>query len=390
MNGKPMYNGHGPDPGVLYMSVCVRISRTLIAALSVGAAVGADSDYFEMKVRPVLAANCFACHTATKMGGLELNSREAMLKGGASGPAMIPGDPDGSLLIQAVRQTHAKLKMPPTGKLPAEAIDALALWIRDGAVWPRQTAPPASPGSAISAEQRQWWSLQPVKKAEPPVVKNTRWAATPIDRFILQRVEARNLRPAPPADRRTLLRRAFYDLTGLPPTAAEVDAFLRDTSPDAYAKAVDRLLASPRYGERWGRYWLDIARYADHNVNSPGNQMVPNVWRYRDWVVQAFNEDMPYDQFVKAQLAGDLMQPKERYAGGLGLFANNPEFQDDRVDTLTRGFLGFTVACAAVSRSQVRPDPESRLLRAARGLRQQPAQPVPAGAEGDRRQVQGG
>jgi hypothetical protein len=281
------------------------------------------------------------------MGGLEMSSREAMLKGGASGPALIPGDPDRSLMIQAIRQMHAKLKMPPTGKLPAEAIEALTTWVRDGAAWPQHGAPAAATAKiGMSAEQRQWWAFQPVKKPDPPVVKNSRRASTPIDRFILQELEARKLQPVGPADRRTLLRRASYDLTGLPPTAPEVDAFVRDSSPDAFANAIDRLLASPRYGERWGRYWLDIARYADQQLNAGGDQTVPNAWRYRDWVVQAFNDDMPYDQFVKAQLAGDQMEPKERYIGGLGLFANNPEFQDDRIDTLTRGLLGLTVACA--------------------------------------------
>src|SRR6185436_18822902 len=172
--------------------------------------------------------------------------------------------------------------------------------VRDGAAWPEHAAAAESGGPTISAAQRQWWAFQPVTKPEPPAVKNSRWAATPIDRFILERLEAKNLHPVPPADRRTLLRRASYDLTGLPPKPEEVDAFVRDSAPDAYAKAIDRLLASPGYGERWGRYWLDIARYADQQLNASGDQTVPNAWRYRDWVVKAFNDDMPYDQFVKA------------------------------------------------------------------------------------------
>jgi hypothetical protein len=328
------------------MNVRNQIDRAFLLVLAAGISTAADADFFEMKVRPVLAANCLACHAATKMGGLEMSSREAMLKGGASGPALIPGDPDRSLMIQAVRQTHAKLKMPPTGKLPEDAIEVLTTWVRDGAAWPQHQAPAAGGKSGITPEQRQWWAFQPVKKVDSPAVKNTKWAVTPIDRFVLRQLEAKGLQPVQQADRRTLLRRASYDLTGLPPSPQEVDSFLRDASPDAFAKAVDRLLASPRYGERWGRYWLDIARYADQQLNAGGDQTTANAWRYRDWVVQAFNDDMPYDQFVKAQLAGDQMEPKERYVGGLGLFANNPEFQDDRIDTLTRGFLGMTVACA--------------------------------------------
>ncbi|MBM3814893.1 MAG: DUF1549 domain-containing protein [Acidimicrobiia bacterium] len=294
-------------------------------------------DFFEMKVRPVLASQCFACHNTAKMGGLELTSREALMRGGNTGPAVRPGDPDSSLLIQAVRQTHERFKMPPTGKLKPAEIEALATWIRDGAHWPE----------AVRAKPAEkWWAFQPVTKPSPPAVKNIAWARTPIDRFLLARLEAEKLQPAPPADRRTLIRRATYDLTGLPPTPEQVDAFLADRSPDAFAKVVDRLLAAPHYGERWGRYWLDIARYSDDKLNSTQDEPVDNVWRYRDWVIQAFNDDMPYDQFVKAQLAGDLMQPRERYIAGLGLFANNPNFQEDRVDALSRGLLGLTVACA--------------------------------------------
>jgi hypothetical protein len=314
----------------------------LLLSIVFAASAASPNDFFEMKVRPVLAKHCLSCHAGTKMGGLEMTSRESLLRGGNSGPAVQPGKPEESLLIQAVRQTHARIKMPPTGRLPESEIEDLVAWIREGAEWPHREAPPP----AISAEQRKWWSLQPVRKPAPPEVRKSAWATSPIDRFILAQLEAKNLRPAPPADRRTLLRRATYDLTGLPPTPEEVEAFAADRAPDAFARVIDRLLASPRYGERWGRYWLDIARYSDDKLNSTQDEPQPNVWRYRDWVIQALNDDMPYDAFVKAQIAGDFMEPKERYLAGLGFFANSPQFQDDRVDALTRGFLGLTVACA--------------------------------------------
>ncbi|MCW5976925.1 MAG: PSD1 domain-containing protein [Bryobacteraceae bacterium] len=300
-----------------------------------------------MKVRPALANNCFSCHTSAKMGDLVMDSREALLRGGQSGPAVRPGDPDGSLLIQAVRQTHDRIKMPPGGRLPASDIEALERWIRDGAEWPEHASvSPAPAGLRIGEEQRAWWAFQPVRKPDPPPVKDEAWARTTIDRFVLARLERENLRPVRPADRRTLIRRASYDLTGLPPTPAEVDAFVADRSAEAFEKVVDRLLASPRYGERWGRYWLDIARYSDDKLNSTQDEPQPNVWRYRDWVIQAFNDDMPYDLFVKAQIVGDRMGDKEKYVAGLGFFANSPQFQEDRVDALGRGFLALTVACA--------------------------------------------
>jgi hypothetical protein len=326
---------------------------SLVAALlpcAGGAATAADQrDFFEMRVRPVLAKNCFGCHTAAKMGGLEMSGREALIKGGKSGPAIVPGDPDKSLLIQAVAQTHDRLKMPPAGKLPETEIADLRAWIKDGAVWPEvATVKDAKPEYVITPEQRAFWAFQPVRKPELPTVKDQKWARTPIDHFILAKLESKDLRPAPLAGKHTLIRRATLDLIGLPPTPEEVEAFVRDTSKDAFAKVVDRLLASPHYGERWGRYWLDVARYSDDKLNSTMDDPYANSFRYRDWVIRAFNEDMPYDRFVKAQIAGDLLGEKdpEKYAAGLAFYANSPEFQEDRVDVTTRGFLGLTVACA--------------------------------------------
>ena len=287
------------------------------------------TDFFETRVRPVLAKNCYACHTGSRMGGLDLSSREALLKGGNSGPALRLGDPSASLIIQAVKKEHERLKMPPTGPgLKAEEIADLSAWIKDGAVWPMAAGVAAATSKKITPEQRAFWSFQPVRA---PEVKAT------ID-SLFGKVGA-------PVDRRSLLRRVTFDLIGLPPTPEEADAFLADKSPDAYAKVVNRLLASPHYGERWGRVWLDVARYSDDKLNSEFDDPRPNAFRYRDWVIGAFNSDMPYDTFVKAQLAGDLMGNPELIAG-LGMYAMSPEFQDDRVDVTTRGFLGLTVACA--------------------------------------------
>ncbi len=295
-----------------------------------------------MKVRPVLAKNCFSCHTNSKLGGLDLSTRETLLKGGKSGPAVVPGDPSQGLLMKAIRFEDSKLKMPMGGaKLSPVEIAAIETWIKDGATWP-DSPKPAAKGYVITPEQKAFWSFQPIRKPTPPAVKNAR---TNIDRFILAKLEEKKLKPASRASRTTLLRRASYDLTGLPPTPEEMDAFLADKSPNAFEKEIDRLLASPRYGERWGRYWLDVARYSDDKLNSTMDEPAKNAFRYRDWVIDAFNKDLPYDTFLKAQLAGDLMNNKDLVAG-TGMYALSPEFQDDRVDVTTRGFLAMTVACA--------------------------------------------
>lgn len=307
-----------------------------------------DRESFEMKVRPVLARNCYACHTQSKMGGLRLDSREAILAGGKTGPAIIAGDPEKSLLIQAVTHKHERLKMPPAGELKPEEISALSAWIKEGAYWPPETAKEAGPAYVITPEQRAFWSFQPVREPAPPAVKDRTWARTPADHFILAKLESQGLKAAPPASRRTLIRRASLDLTGLPPTPGEIDAFEADRSPDAFAKVVDRLLASPGYGECWGRHWLDVARYADDKLNSTQDEPYANAFRYRNWVIGAINGDMPYDVFLKAQIAGDQMPASDplKYLPALGFFALSPEFQDERVDALSRGFLGLTVACA--------------------------------------------
>jgi hypothetical protein len=280
------------------------------------------------------------------MGGLQLDSREHFVKGGKSGPIVVPGDPDASHLVKALRY-DADPKMPPTGKLPAAQIAAVEAWVKGGAVWPQnEKTVSKTPPYKITAEQRAFWSFQPVKAGPAPDVKGSKWARTEIDRFIAAKLEVRGLHPVRPADRRTLIRRASYDLTGLPPTAEEVDAFEQDRAPDAFAKVVDRLLASRRYGERWGRLWLDVARYSDDRLDSERDNPYQASFRYRDWVIQAIQNDMPYDVFVKAQIAGDQLPDHEKYEPGLGFYALSPEMQDDRVDATARGFLGLTVACA--------------------------------------------
>lgn len=341
-----------------------RVALCCGIALSTGLAIAADSaEFFEMKVRPVLAKNCYGCHTDSMMGGLRLDSANSVKRGGKSGPPIVAGKPDESLLIQAIRQTHERLKMPPNGKLKDQEIADIAEWVRAGAVWPEGAAAsspkPASPDYVITAEQRAFWSFQPVRKPIVPAVKDKAWPRSPIDSFVLAKLEAQGLKPAGMTDKRILIRRATLDLTGLPPTPEEIDSFLADKSPDAFAKVVDRLLASPRYGERWGRYWLDVARYSDDKLSSTAEDAYPNAFRYRDWVIQAFNHDMPYDTFVKAQIAGDFLPSSDplQYRPGLGFYALSPEMQDERVDATTRGFLGLTVACAQCHNHKFDPIP---------------------------------
>ncbi len=325
-------------------------------------------DFFENKVRPVLAENCYDCHTSAEMGGLRVDSRERLLQGGKSGAAIMPGDPDKSLLIQAVRQT-GDLKMPKGGKLKPEEVQALVDWIKAGAQWPETkagAAPPPAPTKAITPEQRAFWSFRPLREPAIPAVKERSWAKTNVDSFVLAKLESKGMKPVSPADRRTLIRRVTLDLTGLPPTPEEIDAFVADKSPNAYEKVVDRLLASPRYGERWGRHWLDVARYAEDDVRGldpKGRGYMPfeGAYVYRDWVIQAFNNDMPYGDFIKAQLAGDLLPEPQRdkSVAGTAIMGQGPWWWDqaepiqgradernERIDMVTRGMLGLTVACA--------------------------------------------
>jgi hypothetical protein len=322
-------------------------------------------EFFESKIRPVLVEQCYKCHSAQAdklKGGLALDTRAAVLKGGDTGPAVVPGNPEKSLLLAAIRH-EGDVKMPPKTKLPDAVVSDFRRWVEMGAPDPRERA--AAPPSSIDwSKARQFWSFLPVRKPAPPAVKDAAWVKTDVDRFVLARLEAEGLRPAAPADKRTLIRRATFDLTGLPPTPDEIDTFLADNAPDAFAKVVDRLLKSPHHGECWGRHWLDVARYAEDQAHTFGVKPNTEAFRYRDWVIGALNADMPYDLFIKRQIATDLMEGDKpdgyKQRAALGFFGLGAQYYkggvctpkatadelDDRVDTLCRGLLGLTVACA--------------------------------------------
>ena len=345
-------------------------TKPVVAVLTVAQAKGsAGDDFFETKVRPILANSCGSCHQDRAAGGLSLLSRDTILKGGDSGPAIVLSDPEKSLLIRAVHQT-GDLKMPPKGaKLTADEIQTLSDWIRMGAPWPQSTAAVRPAGKQITDDMRHFWSFMPLADPPVPAIKDAElksWAKTDIDHFVLAKLEEKGLKPAPMADKRTLIRRATLDLTGVPPTPEDIEAFEKDNSADAYAKLIDKLLASPRYGERWGRHWLDVARYGDDDIRGldprgRGYMPLDGAWVYRDWVIKQINDDLPYDQFVKRQLAGDLMSahPTADDLKGTGFLGGAPWIWDqaepiqgradernERIDAVTRGFLGLTVACA--------------------------------------------
>ncbi|HUQ69733.1 MAG TPA: PSD1 and planctomycete cytochrome C domain-containing protein [Planctomycetaceae bacterium] len=324
-----------------------------VAIISQAADDPAHLEFFEREVRPLLFNKCGKCHGAAKQWAeLRLDSRVAMLKGGEHGPAIIPGKPDESRLIEAVRQT-GDVQMPPDGKLTEAQIAALERWIKLGAPWPNSPLAAESDRARIA---RTHWAFQPVKDVVPPQVADAAWTRTPVDQFVLARLTANELAPSPPADRRTLIRRVRYDLTGLPPTPADVEAFVKDPDPDAYAKLVERLLDSPQYGEQQARHWLDVARYSDTKGYVYGRE--ERVWvhapTYRDWVVQAFNRDLPYDRFLLLQIAADRAAPDDPSAlAAMGFLTLGRRFLgvthdiiDDRIDVVTRGTMGLTVACA--------------------------------------------
>jgi mono/diheme cytochrome c family protein len=321
-----------------------------------------DAEFFELKVRPLLAAKCFGCHgPKQQLGSLRLDSLLSMIKGNSGGPVIHPGDPDKSPLLQVLTY-NGKTKMPPSGKLPQSEIDALTHWVKIGAPWPGQQVSEAARKAAatgefvITPEQRKHWSFTPVRAAKPPVVKNRIWVRNFIDPFVLAKLEAQNLTPSPTADRRTLLRRAYLDVIGVPPSAEEVEAFLADRSPNAWEKVVDRLLADQRYGERWARHWLDVARYADtKGYVFTEDRNYPYAYTFRNWVIRSLNEDMPYDKFIQYQIAADKMVGDEdrHHLAAMGFltvgrrFLNNQhDIIDDRIDTVMRGVVGLSVNCA--------------------------------------------
>ncbi len=352
--------------------------------LMIQAQPAASPDFFESKVRPIFANNCYSCHTSTAMGGLRLDTPDGLKKSGKHGPLITPGDPEKSALILAVRHTENNFKMPMGNKLKDTEIADLTAWVKAGAVWPK-AAPVAAAEKTeggkyvIKPAMRNFWSFQPLKEVSAPAPKDPKWAKTTIDRFVLARLEKEGLKPVKSANKRDLIRRASLDLTGIPPTYEEIAAFEKDASPDAFGKVVDRLMASPHYGERWGRFWLDVARYGEDDYRSldpmrRGFNPYPNAHVYRDWVIKAFQDDLPYDQFVKAQIAGDLLDAKTRHktVPGTGFLGLGPWYYDngstevtraderhDRVDAVTRGFLGLTVACARCHDHKYDPIPAS-------------------------------
>ncbi len=322
------------------------------------------AEFFEARIRPILAEHCYRCHGSRKQeSGLRLDSKEGVRKGNDAGPVVVPGRPEESPLIEAIRY-DATVKMPPRARLPQQAIDDLTAWVRIGSPWPETTRAPSSSlegrdgSTAIATASLAALGVPAGPGPAGAWVRDAAWPINPIDRFILARLEAKGLVPSPRADRRTLIRRATFDLTGLPPTPGEVAAFEADGSPDAYDRLIDRLLASPRYGERWGRYWLDVARYAD----TKGYVFFQDAdfhwaYTYRDYVVSAFNRDLPYDRFIIEQLAADRLptktetnQPPLAALGFLTLggrfMGNFHDVIDDRIDVVCRGLMSLTVTCA--------------------------------------------
>jgi hypothetical protein len=349
-------------------SVVLALAGAWLLALAAAPAFAAESDaeavkFFEMKVRPILSENCFKCHGSAKQkGGLRLDSRTAALKGGDNGPAIVPGNRDESLLVEAIH--YEGLEMPPTGKLDAEKIAVLTRWIELGAPWPTTEPPSAGSSSTadkpkITEEDRKFWAFQPIRPQQVPAPAGDRWSRNAIDRFIFARLAAEGMTPAPEAERATLIRRATFDLTGLPPTPEEIDRFLADRDPRAYERLVDRLLASPRYGERWARHWLDLVRYAESD-GYRADAYRPETWRYRDYVIRAFNDDMPYDRFITEQLAGDELAPGDLHLMvattflRLWIYEHNQRdvheqrraILNDLTDVTGDVFLGLGMGCA--------------------------------------------
>ena len=354
---------------------CTKLSRFvcgLLLAVTASRLVHADDEFFEKQIRPLLAEHCQSCHGDGKQeGGLQLTSRALLMKGGETGPVIVPSQPEESLLIRAVEYLNEP-KMPPKQKLPDADIARLRRWVAMGVPWPESNLKPTPvPVSEfqVTPGQQSWWAYQAVKDHAPPEVRNGAWPRNEIDQFIAAELESHMMQPAPAADRRTWLRRATFDLTGLPPTPDEVDAFLADDSDHAADRVVDRLLSAPAVGQRWARHWLDVVRYADYHDGDPKARDATceplQAWRYRDWVVESFNRDLPFDRFIVHQIAGDLLPSPdgmEFYADGLvaTTFLSNgawdrgdadkekmvSDMVDDQIDTIGKAFMGLTLGCS--------------------------------------------
>jgi hypothetical protein len=345
--------------GPLSVALVTWLASTLPAAEPTADAIA----FFEKDVRPLLVQKCQKCHGPQKQeSGLRLDSQAALLKGGERGPAVIPGKAEQSLLIVAIRQ-HGDLKMPPGGKLSDAKIATLTRWVAEGAAWPNEKGALGTRSGPITEQERRHWAFQPIADPPVPKVHDGAWPLTDVDRFILAHLEAQGLKPVPSADKRTLIRRVTFDLTGLPPTPEEIHAFLADNAPGAFERVVDRLLASKHYGERWGRHWLDVARYAD-TAGDGADYPVREAYKYRNWVIDAFNADKPYDDFLREQIAGDILAkqgPPELYAarvtatGFLAIgkrygYDVNADFQHldfaDVIESVGRSLLGLSLGCA--------------------------------------------
>jgi hypothetical protein len=322
-------------------------------------------DFFEKRIRPVLVDKCYSCHSAGAekiKGNLVVDTREGLLKGGDTGPSILPGNPDKSLLIKAMKWAEEDFKMPPKKRLPREVVADFETWIRKGAPDPRVSNAPISKKPAINVEEaRHAWPFTPLAEPAAPPLIDAAWAWTPIDRYLLSKLQAKKLKPAPDADKRTLIRRVTFDLTGLPPTPEEIEAFLADAGDAAFSHVVERLLNSPAYGERWGRHWLDLVRYAD-TAGDNSDFPIPQIYKYRNYVISAFNNDKPYDEFIREQIAGDLLpfktdEQRRENLIATGYLANAKRFGsvednypwhltiEDTIDNLGRTFLGLTVNC---------------------------------------------
>ncbi len=343
-------------------TTAIVLSGIFVAASVTAADIPPDHlGFFEKKVKPILVDKCYKCHSnesGKSRGGLLLDSREAARKGGDTGPSVVPGDVAKSLLVTAITYKDADLQMPPKGeKLSDQDIATLTEWVKMGAPDPREL-PKSGKLSGLTDKARQHWAYTPVAKPAIPAVKNRAWCVTPVDAFVLEKIEAKGMVPSGIAEKETLLRRATFDLIGLPPTLKEIEDFTGDTSPYAFVKVVDRLLASPHYGERWGRFWLDTARYSDTTGDRENNRNTdyrfPYAWTYRDYVIRSFNQDKPYDRFILEQLAADRLTDlkDQRDLAALGFITvgkrggNANDIIDDRIDTVTKGFLAMTVSCA--------------------------------------------
>ncbi len=357
-------------------AVLLGVTVALVAGVHAGAQPAGPSpeqvEFFETEIRPLLAGQCFQCHGAaleTPFGGLRLDSRDGLLAGGDSGPAVVPGDPHASPLVQRVQ--GRPVLMPPTGALAPAQVESLIAWVEMGAPWPEAAAadagtPDPSEPFDLEKRRREHWAWQSVEAAEPPAVADEAWPRGAEDRFILARLEAEGLAPAPPVDRRTLIRRLSFDLRGLPPTPAEIARFVGDPSPDAWANLVDRYLASPHFGERWARHWMDLFRYSESH-GSEGDPDIPLAWRYRDYLIRAFNGDVPYDQLIREHVAGDLLpaprldresRTNESIIGTghyrlvehgyqpVDPWEDRVKWADNQVDVVSKAFMGLTVSCA--------------------------------------------